>query len=119
MMPDELEALEALAQGATAGPWKWDDNRNLVTVAGMRMRWDRKKRRHVQAADDELSDQRWPAASILADIGECGAGFFLNDADTAYIVAACNAVPSLIARIRELEGAGSAIRGSAPGPRAW
>lgn len=70
----DLEELERLAKAATPGPWKHRTISKTATV--------------ILAADTPL----------------CATKYSVNkDHDAAYIVAACNAVPSLIARVRELE----------------
>ena len=70
----DLEELERLAKAATPGPWEMVDARAFL--------------------DDEDFEIR--------NGGHC-IGYGTSGKDAAYIVAACNAVPELIARVRELE----------------
>ena len=70
----DLEKLERLAAQATPGPWEMVDARAFL--------------------DDEDFEIR---------NGQHCIGYGTSEADSAYIVAACNAVPELVARVRELE----------------
>ena len=70
----DLDELERLAKAATSGPWEVVDARVFL--------------------DDEDLEIR---------NGQHCIGFGSGEANAAYIVAACNAVPELIARVRELE----------------
>jgi hypothetical protein len=72
-MTPDLEKLESLAKAATPGPWVVKDG-----------------------ANSHVFDQR---ISLENDISVA----FSEGADAAFIAAACEAVPSLIARVRELE----------------
>lgn len=74
MIPVDLEKLEQLAAQATPGPWSLVDARAFL--------------------DDEDFEIR---------NGQHCIGYGTSGADAAYIVGACNAVPELIARVRELE----------------
>lgn len=78
----DLDELMRLREAATTGPWK------------------------VEEVSHVINDTVWFSEIIKTDDGRIdekivnqGAG----KADAAYIVAACNAVPELVARIRELE----------------
>ncbi len=74
-MTDTLEELEKLLKAGTPGPWG---------TAGRTM---------VCSLDDA------PYPELLADASQC-----VNaDANAALIVAAINALPELVARVRELE----------------
>lgn len=72
----DLEELERLAKAATPGPWKVDDLNNI-----------------------RIAPKGRP---IVATIHDCE-DYLPRMADAQYITAACNAVPELIQRIRELE----------------
>lgn len=77
----DLEELERLAAQATPGPWFC---KSVPGLGG-----GRHNRPHIFADGICL-----PVASLSVIKGE---------EDAAYITAACNAVPELIARVRELE----------------
>ena len=70
----DLDELERLAAQATPGPWRMVDARAFV--------------------DDEDFEIR---------NGQHCISYGTSEADASYIVAACNAEPELIARVRELE----------------
>lgn len=76
----DLDALQKLADAATVGPWRVDDEDYAEAIYG---------------GDDSavVAGGRWG--------GE--ASVFNETSDARYIVAACNQVPDLIARVRELE----------------
>ena len=74
----DLDALEKLAAKATPGPWE-----TLVTID-----WD--KYVHTVRGDD---------GAFLFDLHKARNG----EANAAYIVAACNAVPELIKMYREAD----------------
>ena len=74
----DLENMERLAKKADHLPWEVDGCNNIFT--------SHNSRTLVYAIYDRLEDEYIPSF-----------------ADTTYIVAACNAVPELIQRIRELE----------------
>ena len=77
----DLEELERLAKAATPGPWFC---KSVPGLGG-----GRHNKPHIFADGVCL-----PVASLSVIKGE---------EDASYIVAACNAVPSLIARVRDLE----------------
>jgi hypothetical protein len=75
-MDINLEELERLAAQATPGPWKVVvSDKYTFTVA--------------------ILPPDFPQTPLVVRIRD--------EQDAAYIVAACNAVPELIARVRELE----------------
>jgi hypothetical protein len=85
-MAIDLDELERLAAQATPGPWVTEDLYNIT---------------HYDKAHE------WHGIVIQADI--CGK-MIPSEANVAYIVAACNSLPTLIAenralqeRVRELE----------------
>lgn len=95
----DLDALEALAKGASFLPWH-------ASCIGTR------RDGRVWAHRHEYGAQRNPVYrhKLLEVVshkfdphGYEQEGWLQVDADAAYIVAACNAVPELITRIRELE----------------
>jgi hypothetical protein len=95
MTRDDLDALEALAKAATAQPWEWfDDGADASGLfpanSGLR----------------RIGGEPYVDQVLMGDaVGAAGSGWIIvSDEDAAYIVAACNAVPALIKRIRELEG---------------
>lgn len=69
----DLEELERLAKAATSGPWIHQQDECFLDVQEIRN----------------------PNGGAVAD--------FVSQNNASYIVAACNAVPELIARVRELE----------------
>jgi hypothetical protein len=74
MTEEQINELERLAKAATPGPWKHRTISKTATV--------------ILAADTPL----------------CATKYSVNkDHDAAYIIAACNAVPELIVRVRELK----------------
>ena len=75
----DLEELEQLAKAATPGPWKV---KLIDNLCGKPPIW-------------ELSAK----GSFIGEIYQQ----YSKDYDATYITAACNAVPELIQRIRELE----------------
>lgn len=70
----DLEELELLAKAATPGPWRHDPDENFL--------------------DHDCQIIKGDTVFVCE---------FVTEANAAYIVAACNAVPELIARVRELE----------------
>lgn len=84
----DLEELERLAKAATPGPWKVGEGHSAKFVMTYE---DIPVRRLVSVID--------------GDKGTCdlARGWDESCANAAYIVAACNAAPELIARVRELE----------------
>ena len=77
----DLNELERLAEAATPGPWE-------TVTYGI---YARNHRGHLIPV----------AETILPDCFDDA--YTAHKKDAAFIVAACNAVPELIARIRELE----------------
>lgn len=75
-MAIDLDELERLAKATTPRPWKITD-----------------KGSHLYVTD----------ANPNREIARIGRVPRQNDANAAYIVAACNALPKLIERVRELE----------------
>lgn len=90
----DLDELERLAAQATPGPWKVGKGHSAKFVMTYE---DIPVRRLVSVID--------------GDKGTCdlARGWDESCANAAYIVAACNAVPELIARIRELERQNEAL----------
>lgn len=72
----DLDALEQLAAQATPGPWEVDDCNNI-----------------------RIAPKGRPIVATIHDDED----YLPRMADAQYIAAACNAVPELIARVRELE----------------
>ena len=85
----DLEELEKLAKDATPGPWRIDAENNPA---------------HFIMTNEDIPMHRLIAISE-SPIATCDLSRRWTEscANAAYIVAACNAVPELIARIRELE----------------
>jgi hypothetical protein len=83
----DLDRLEALKAAATPGPWVWDQDSDLVG----------------------LGDDYRP---VVTAQGMHSEGFVIvSDADSQYIAAAVDALPALIAALREAEAKLTAIRG--------
>ena len=74
-----LDELERLREAASPGPWKVGVWNSIVAESAKGVEWD--KTLFSVALNSEKTAK----------------------ADAAYIVAACNAVPLLVSRIRELE----------------
>lgn len=74
----DIEKLEALAKAATPLPWRVETE---VTRDGWGLLWPITS---IESGDDNVAEN-------------------LTTGDAAYILAACNAAPELIARVRELE----------------
>lgn len=93
MTPAELDALEALAAEATPLPWQPCPMKMFLFGP----------RSEMIASESRRSDQREsgiePGSVVLRGVG---AGLPL-EANHDYILAACNAVPALVARIRTLQ----------------
>lgn len=85
----DLEELEKLAKDATPGPWRIDAENNPA---------------HFIMTNEDIPMHRLIAISE-SPIATCDLSRRWTEscANAAYIVAACNAVPELIARVRELE----------------
>lgn len=79
MNNEKLDELMKLRDAATPGPWKHD----------------------IVSRRDGMGFI-WPFSSIENNDGEEVTDSITSN-DAAYIVAACNAIPELVARIRELE----------------
>lgn len=71
----DLDELERLAKAATPGPWEVDDCNNI-----------------------RIAPKGRPIVATIHDYED----YLPRMTDARYIVAACNSVPSLIARLREL-----------------
>ena len=82
-MSVDIEKLEALAKAATPGPWETET--------------------YVVYARNERGNL-FPVAETILPI-DFDHTYTAHKKDAAYITAACNAVPELIARVRELEKA--------------
>lgn len=82
MTEEELAALEALTEAATAGPWEWNDHDlHAVSVA---------------------NDDPWDPASGQKIIVTDSGAYPPEKDDAAFIAAARTAVPALIAEVRRL-----------------
>lgn len=76
-MPElDLDELERLAAQATPGPWEMDNNYNI-----------------------RIAEGGHPLVITINDDED----WIPRPSDARYITAACNALPELIARVRELE----------------
>lgn len=75
-MDINLEELERLAAQATPGPWEVDDCNNI-----------------------RIAPKGRPIVATIHDYED----YLPRMADAQYIVAACNGVPELVTRVRELE----------------
>ena len=76
-MPElDLDELERLAKAATPGPWEMDNNYNI-----------------------RIAEGGHPLVITINDDED----WIPRPSDARYIVAACNALPALIKRVRELE----------------
>lgn len=87
MIPVDLEKLERLAAQATPGPWIHEPGENFF--------------------DHDCHFFGYECQMVKSDIAYVCE--FVTEANAAYIVAACNAVPELIARVRELERQNEAL----------
>ena len=74
----DLDELERLANAATPGPWRVESE---VVRDSMGLFWPISS---IEGTEDNVTEN-------------------VTTGDAAYIVAACNAVPELIAKVRELE----------------
>ena len=81
----DLDELERLAKAATPGPWKEGRHDMFSIVEGAHAKY--------------IYANSIPVAISTGEEKDCERVL----ADARYIAAACNAVPELIARIRELE----------------
>lgn len=81
----DLDELERLAKAATPGPWKEGRHDMFSIVEGAHAKY--------------IYANSIPIAISTGEENDCERVL----ADARYIAAACNAVPSLIARVRELE----------------
>jgi hypothetical protein len=97
---DELSALEALCSKATAGPWVWTYEGELLSAST--------DRQVIEAGCDCGSDIGSGSGSL-----ECGG------ADSSFIVAARTALPALLADQRRLIEALRQITKVTQNSRAW
>ncbi|HTN58939.1 MAG TPA: hypothetical protein VL043_11780 [Protaetiibacter sp.] len=104
----DLDALEALASAATEGPWDADIGTSIEVNAGTaRTQWN-------ETGDVGIPARSWRTTDRILEVGN--AEFELDEADydqvaadAEFIAASREAVPALIARVRELEAQRDAV----------
>ncbi len=96
MDADKLEELERLLKAGTPGPWKIERGKRCIQGP------DTGEGDALVITSVMGGSKQWSASPYQE---YCTAGMHEGDANAALIVAAINALPELIARGRELEGA--------------
>lgn len=106
MTKEELDALEALANAATPGPWLW--GRHTFKTKDEAKEWISEtfeQREGLELWMSFVPDPERPSESLFTAITGNGPH---SEANAAFVAQIGDAVPKLIARVRELAGQAAA-----------
>lgn len=118
MTQDELDRLEALANAATSGPWcVWDGpqyvggGEDLCIGAGKKWLANMDHRFCASIRDATFGPRECDPDTMTCDICTIDAGKITEEerANAAFIAAARDAVPALVAEVRRLQSEAGAI----------
>lgn len=91
---EQLDEWAALAEKATPGPWEWEGDYPKDAPCPHDTEWC------DHGPDLRAGDGGW----VIVSMGYDASHLDIEDADAAFIAAAREAIPALIARVKELEG---------------
>ncbi len=112
-MSDTTEALRAaLAAGPTPGPWFEAPGDRWTTSSGAFAQWG--EYRISAGGTDSLADGYYRIGAV-SNVNDSP----INKTNAAYIAAACNAAPSLLAELDALKAERGALRADAERYRKW